>query len=98
MRDGIQAGGHFLERLLFIQGGENGKQGPIEGVEGRLALQKGQEGNGKYNTYLLSYLFSTRSVGHRTPRPDQTGHCEATPGVDPPYPDVSDGSGDRKVI
>lgn len=39
MRNGVQARGHFLECLLFIETGENSKQRPIKGVKGRLSLQ-----------------------------------------------------------
>ena len=66
MRDGVQSRGHFLERLLFVQGGEDGKQGPVQGVEGWLALQKWAERKQKYNIYLLNYLFSKWSLGKLT--------------------------------
>lgn len=47
MRDGVQACGHFLECLLLIQRGESGKQRPIKGVEGRLALRRESEAPGE---------------------------------------------------
>lgn len=40
VRDGVQARGHLLERLLLIQRGEDGKQRPVESVEGWLALHE----------------------------------------------------------